>query len=121
MPGDPLMTLSIIYNCVGTTRSGKMIPYTSSVNDIGSIIIYFKESSFSPDDLLDAFAVFDYLALRGLRRGDEMAIFDRIADGIQNVFDPQENKEAKRRANIKSAFDLRDLGKSLASIEFADF
>jgi hypothetical protein len=32
-----------------------------------------------------------------------------------------ELKAAKDRANIGSAFDLRDLGKSLATIEFVDF
>lgn len=115
------MRPNVIYVRVGTTRSGKMIPYTSSINDLGSIIKYFKESHFSSDDLLDAFALFDYLALRGVRRGDEMSIFDRLADKIQNVLDPQEIKDAKERANIKSAFDLRDLGKSPAAVEFADF
>jgi hypothetical protein len=95
--------------------------YSSSNADLESIIKYMEESYFSSDDLLDAFALFDYLALRGMRRGEEMAIFDRLADKIQNVLDPQEIKSAKERANIKSAFELRDLGKSLAAIEFADF
>ena len=48
------MELNIIYTRIGTTRSGKMIPYVSSVDDIGNILPYFKGSNFSSDDLLDA-------------------------------------------------------------------
>jgi hypothetical protein len=115
------MELNIIYIRVGTTRSGKMIPYASSVDDIGNILLYFKDSNFSSDDLLDAFALFNYLALRGIRRADNVVIFGRYAETIQGVFDPRELSQAKDRANIGSAFDLRDLGKSLATIEFAGF
>lgn len=97
-----------------------MIPYVTSNSDLDSLVKYF-EDNFSVDDVLDAFAVFDYLALRGMRRGDETAIFDRHAIEIQDLFEPQDLNKARQRANIKSAFDLRDLGKTLAAVEFADF
>lgn len=110
-----------IYIRVGSTRSGKIILYSSSINDLSSIIKCFEETCFSSDDLLDAFAVFDYLALRGMRRGDEVVIYERHAETIQNILDSRELIEARKRAKIRSAFDLRDLGKSLAAVEFADF
>lgn len=115
------MVLNIIYVCVGTTRSGKIIPYTLAIEDLERIVQYFKDPCVSADDLLDAFAVFDYLALRELRLGREKEIFDRHAETIQTILELQELNEAKARANIESAFDLRDLGKSLIAIEFVDF
>jgi hypothetical protein len=114
------MKLNKIYLRAGTTRSGKMIPYATAAEELGAIAQYFKDCCFSSDDLLDAVAVFDYLSVRGIRRNDT-AIFDRHADGIRNIFSSQELSDARDRANVKSAFDLRDLGKSLAAVEFADF
>ena len=115
------MSLNIIHTRVGTTRSGKIIPYTQSVKDLGTIIQYFEDALFTSDDLYDAFAVFNYLALRAIRRGDETAIFYSHALRIQGALDPQELNDARTRAKVGSAFDLRDLGKSLAAVEFTDF
>lgn len=115
------MELEIIFVRVGTTRSGKIIPYASSSEDMGNIMRYLKGSEFSSDDLLDSFALFSYLALRGIRRSDDKEIYERYVESIEGIFDPQELSEAKDRANISSAFDFRDLGKSLAAIEFSDF
>lgn len=106
---------------VGVTRSGKLIPYSPSIVDLGAIVKSFRERLFSSDDLLDAFAVFDYLAVRAIRRGEDTAVFDEYADNIRNLFDPTELDEAKNRADIRSAFDLRKLGESLVAVEFSDF
>ena len=51
---------SFSYVRVGTTRSGKVIPYASSSEDMGIIMRYLKESEFSSDDLLDSFALFSF-------------------------------------------------------------
>ena len=115
------MKLDIVYARVGTTRSGKIIPYTSSANSIADIMLYFRSSDCSSDDLLDAFAVFNYLAVRGIRRGDESEIYEHYANQIGALISPTKLREAKNRANVLSAFDFRDLGKSLTSVEFADF
>jgi hypothetical protein len=112
--------IEIIHVRVGTTRSGKIIPYSSSIQNFDFLVKYF-ENNFSVDDVLDAFAVFEYLALRSVRRQDKAAKFDRHAIAIQSIFDPQELFNARQRANIKSAFDLRDLGKSLVALEFTNF
>lgn len=98
-----------------------MIPYPSSIEDLGRIVQYFEESFFSADDLLDAFAVFNYLGLREVRRATESAFLDLLADRVQDSLNLDGLDAAKNRANIKSAFDLRDLGRSLVAIEFADF
>ncbi|MCX6117759.1 MAG: hypothetical protein NT027_09470 [Proteobacteria bacterium] len=102
-------------------RSGKVIPYIQSINDLRNVTKYFQVSSFSTDDYLDAFAVFNFLAFRALRRLDEEAIFEEHGELVLNHLTPGELNDAKIRANIKSAFDLRDLGKSLVAIEFMDY
>lgn len=114
------MKIEIDYIRVGTTRSGKVIPYVSSVNGIKDVLQYFKRTEFSSDDLLDAFSVFNYLAVREIRRFDD-AIFYLYVEEIGGAFAPEELSGAKERANINSAFELRDLGKSLIAVEFNDF
>lgn len=91
-----------------------------SVSDLRVVVRYFEEPCFSPDDLLDAFAVYDYLGLREDRRGNECAIFERHADIVRNAIDAQQFNDAKDRAGIGSAFDLRDLGRALIAVEFPD-
>lgn len=39
----------------------------------------------------------------------------------QGYSDPQELNEARKRANLGSAFDLRDLGESLNAVESTNF
>jgi hypothetical protein len=62
-----------------------------------------------------------YLAVRAIRRQDETEIYERYAHQIVNELGPQKLIEAKDRAHMLTAFDLRDLGKSLSAIEFVDF
>ncbi|MCX6117446.1 MAG: hypothetical protein NT027_07890 [Proteobacteria bacterium] len=114
------MELETVYIRVGTTRSGKIIPYSSCEDTLG-IITHFLKSTFTSDDMLDALALFNFLALRCVRRAEINEIFDRYAETIQNFIEPLELERVKVRANISSAFDLRDLGKSLAAIEFVNF
>lgn len=111
----------IIYERVGITRSGKMIPYVSDRKDISSVVKYLRDEIFSSDDLLDAFALYEFLALRAIRRVDTNAIFEDHSNEVILVISAEDLAEAKVRANAFSAFQLRDLGKSLAAIEFIDF
>lgn len=70
---------------------------------------------------MDALAVFSFLALRSLRRSDETAIFEQHADRVAQLISAKDLDVAKAKANLGSAFALRDLGKSLAALEFSDF
>ena len=113
--------LNIVYSRIAKTRSGKVIPYTQSINDLRYVTKYIQELSFSTDDYLDAFAVFNFLAFRALRRSDNEAIFGQHGVLVLNFINPMDFNDAKIRANIRSAFDLRDLGKSLVAVEFMDY
>ncbi|MCX6118726.1 MAG: hypothetical protein NT027_14390 [Proteobacteria bacterium] len=113
--------LDIIYERVGFTRSGKMIPYAVDRKDIASVVKHLRDEIFSNDDLLDAFALYEFLALRAKRRVDTGAIFEDHSNEVLLVISPEDLAESKMRASVYSAFQLRDLGKSLAAIEFIDF
>ncbi len=113
--------LDIVYSRIAKTRSGKVIPYIQSINDLRNVTKYFQESSFSTDDYLDAFAVFNFLAFRALRRLDKEAIYEQHGVLVLNFINPVDLNVAKIRANIRSAFDPRDLGKSLIAVEFMDY
>jgi hypothetical protein len=111
------MDLDIIYQSMGKTRTGKIILYTIHREETVRVIKFFEACSFSIDDFLDAFAVFEYLAIRSIRRSELDAIFDIYAD---DIFTFDELQVAKERANIVSVFDLFDLGRSLVNVEFLD-
>jgi hypothetical protein len=113
--------LDIIYQRVGNTRSGKVIPYLSLRKDIAKLVGYLRDKNFSNDDLLDAFALYNFLGLRAVRRVDKDAAFEDHANEVLSIISSEELAEVKMRANILSAFQLRDLGKSLAAIEYIDF
>lgn len=63
----------------------------------------------------------EFLALRAIRRLDVDAVFEEHANEILSMMSTEDLEEAKVRANIFSAFQLRNLGRSLAAIEFIDF
>ena len=115
------MATPIFYKRAGVTRSGKLIPYATSSDEISDLLRDFRDPNFSHDDLFDAFAVFDFLALRAIRRGDDAIFFSQLADGVFDLLGPENFSEAKARANLRSAFDLRDLGQSLVAVEFSNF
>ena len=114
------MKLDIIYIRVGTTRSGKIIPCASRQEEVDSIVQFFQKEDFSDDDLLDVFALFEYLALRAKRHNNADVIFQDHAESVLRNLPADSFIAAKLRANITSAFELRNLGHSRASKEFAD-
>lgn len=111
--------LSIVYQRVGVTRSGKFIPYISDESQIALLIEFFQKD-FSADHLLDLFAVYEYLALRAIRHGTADEIFEEHSLSIIALLSAADFEDAKQRANINSAFDLRDLGRALVSLEFVE-
>ncbi len=113
--------LNFIYERVGTTRSKRMIPYVSDHKNISQLLRYFRNENFSMDDFLDVFALYEFLALRAIRRRDGEAVYRNHANAIIQMISTEDLAEAKVRTNVFSAFQLRDLGKSLAAIEFIDF
>ncbi len=113
--------LDIICERVGITRSGKAIFFVPDSKDIEKLVDHFMNENFSSDDLLDILALYEFLALRAIRRLDVDAVFEEHANEILSMMSTEDLEEAKVRANIFSAFQLRDLGKSLAAIEFMDF
>ena len=114
------MDLEIVYQRVGKTRSGKVIPYTNNRDDIARILEFFDSVNFSMDDFFDAFAVFEYLAVRSKRRKESAAIFALYAENVFRSMTMKEVQSAKERANILTIFHIRDLGRSLVNVEFAD-
>lgn len=114
------MNLNIIYLRVGTTRSGKMIPCALDAENTGDILKFFLDNFFSDDDLLDVFAVYEYLALRAKRRKESVTIFSDHAGAVMGIIPASSFVAAKQRAKVGSAFELRDLGQSRAGEEFAD-
>lgn len=114
------MDIDIIYQSVGKTRSGKIIPYTINREEIGRVLRFFETSKFSIDDLLDVFAVFEYLAVRSIRRGELEMLFDLYADDVFRLMAAYELQMAKEKANVVTVFDIFDLGRSLVNIEFVD-
>jgi hypothetical protein len=114
------MKLNILYFRAGTTRSGKFISCASKEEDVDSIMHFFQTSVFSDDDLLDVFALFEYLALRAKRRNSSHLIFRDHSERVLRYLPAENFLAAKLRAKITSAFELRDLGQSRANKEFAD-
>ncbi|MCX6118018.1 MAG: hypothetical protein NT027_10785 [Proteobacteria bacterium] len=113
------MNLNENYLRAGTTRTEKMIPYTLMRKDIPRIIQYFQTQNFSDDDLLDVFAVFEFLALRSRRRPSNTEVFfEEHADEVFKMISEHDIETAKTRAGIFSAFQLRDLGERLVTAEF---
>lgn len=106
---------------VGRTRSGKAILYSPSAMDIELVFSIFVSSEFTTDDFLDVFAVFSFLTVRAIRRKEESERFERYAIRAANMPSQCELIEARERADVRSAFDLRRLGKALVSVEFSDF
>lgn len=86
-----------------------------------SVLQFLQVSLFSSDDLLDAYALYEYLALRAIRKNTASDVFIFHADKIMNMMMVEDFLAAKLRAQIESAFGLRDLGRSRAKEEFSDF
>jgi hypothetical protein len=103
---------------VGTTRSGKLIPYSVLTDEMNLLVGIFNSLDYTGDDFLDAIAVYTFLAVRSLRKRYADSNFDRYADAVFHSIEQLDLEKAKSRANIKSAFELRDLGRSLVSVEF---
>lgn len=115
------MTINILYQMVGKTRSGKNIVCVTNLDKIEVIQTYFVELTFSAEDLFDAFAVFEYLSLRAKRKEDPLAdLYEEHSIEIHNLLPYDEYELAKLRAGVLTVFDLRKLGESLVGIEFKD-
>ncbi len=115
------MKPNFIYQRVGTTRSGKMIISVEQINHISQVINHIASGDFSTDDLLDVIAVFEYLAVRSMRRKTDYEIYSRLAEVAWRLIDKEELAQAKIRAGVDSAFKLRDLGRLRTELEFRDF
>jgi hypothetical protein len=117
--GD-FMTLNMLHQIVGTTRSGKSIICANEFEKIEIICAYF-EVILSKDDLLDALAVFEYLSIRAKRHEDVTAeIYEQHSRGIGRLLTSEDFDIAKSKAGIATAFDFRNLGQRLVRIEFKD-
>ena len=115
------MKLDILYQIVGKTRTGKLIVCALKFENIDFVAKYFARFNFSNDDLLDAYALFEYLSIREKRKNDSlMRFYSEHSSEIHKIFSPEEYAEAKLKAGIVTAFDLRRLGETLANIEFKD-
>ncbi len=109
-------------NKVGKTRTGKHINIYLSDGDIRDSI---SIANFSMDDHFDAFAVYEYLALRSKRRNGEdchwLKRFSNLAIYHERILlNNKEMEYAAERAAVHGALDLREHGKHLSSKEFQD-
>ena len=115
------MTLNILHQIVGATRTGKTIVCANEFENTAVICAHFEETLFSMDDLLDALAVYEYLSIRAKRNDDVFAeIYEQHSRGIGRLLTSENFDIAKSKAGIATAFDFRNLGQSLVSIEFKD-
>lgn len=67
---------------VGTTRTGKTIVYVPDRKHIDKLVKHYRDQHFSHDDLLDAFALYEFLALRAKRRLDSHNFFANHAEVV---------------------------------------
>lgn len=115
------MTLKILHQIVGKTNSGKIVFCALDSKNVQYISEYMSVSSFSLEDLLDSYALFEYLSIRAQRRVDSFAeIYSEHSSEIRKMLSPEDFEKAKFKAGVVTVFDLRILGEILASIEFKD-
>ena len=115
------MTPNIVHLAVGETRTGKTIICATEFENAAVICRHLTKILFSIDDLLDALAVFEYLSVRAVKKGDLFAdIYENHLFEIGRLIPQEDFDAAKFRAGIITAFDLRNLGQSLVRIEFKD-
>ncbi len=107
---------------VGKTRSDKDIYVFLSIYTDANIEAI---ENFSDDDHFDAFAVFEYLALREKRRtggnSEWYQLYIEYSDLHERFLLNNDMMQiCKSRAKVHSVFDLRDHGKSLVGTAFQD-
>lgn len=114
--------LDVIFETIGHTRSNKTVIVTNNPQDVEKVIDYLKtDQHFTPDDLLDAYALFNYLALRAKRKGMGSAIFEDHANETFHEFQGDEFEQAKVNAGIFTAFDFQNHALSLIKAELKMF
>ena len=115
------MALDMLHLVVGKTRTDKSIICATNFEGIEAARDHFDSPCFSADDLFDSFALFSYLLIRSVRKKcDFSALYKEHSVAIRNLLSLEDYEAAKLRAGVVTVFDLRKLGKSLASFEFTD-
>ncbi len=112
----------VVVNKFGKTRLGKDIVLLVEDDSASELTLYYD---FTIDDHFDAYAVFEYLALREKRRsGEDSLWFDRFLQQVRYHSRILNKIGAMRgcalRAKAIGAFKLRDHGQSLATVEYRD-
>lgn len=68
--------LNFVFENIGRTRSDKIVIAAAEREDVEEVMDYLnKIVRFTADDLLDAYAMFNYLALRAQRKKMSSDIF----------------------------------------------
>ncbi|MGE0171955.1 MAG: hypothetical protein AB7T49_04185 [Oligoflexales bacterium] len=70
--------------------------------------------------MLDAYALFNHLALRAKRKDNSVAIYQEHANGMFGAFPEGDFESAKARARVVTVFDLQGLAVSVANVEFKE-
>lgn len=115
------MNIEVPHFVVGKTRSEKIV--RCATEELRAFLIpnHFKRCSFTDDDFLDAYAIFEYLSIRSKRKNDLNApLYEEHSFEIRKAITGEIFEVVKLRAGIVTVFDLCCLGQSLASIEFKD-
>ncbi len=116
------MTLNILHQVVGRTRAGKTIFCAIESSDASIVCAYFADQGFSPDDLFDALAVFEYLSIRAKLNDDSfMDTYEAHFIETRKALRTASYEVAKSKLGIVTSVGLRNHGQRLVTIEFKDF
>ncbi len=116
------MTLKILHQIVGKTRSNKIVYCAIEPQKTRTISEYFESSSFSKNDLFDAYAIFEYLSIRSLRRRDPMTtVYIEHSAEVRKLLSNIDFENEKLESKIFTVFDLRNFGEQLTNVEFKGF
>lgn len=116
------MKPNFLHQIIGKTRTDKILICAISAENAIVIPRYFQDQCFSVEELLDAFAVFEYLSIRAERKNDpSKEVYSKHSLEIWILLSTKDYEGAKSQAGVVTLFDLIRLGRNLVNIEFKDF
>lgn len=105
---------------VGKALSGRTVHCLGRVEDISKHIDSLF-AQFNLEEMFCAFAIFEYLTVRALRRGDELSLFIAHGDAVYHKMLTEGIEDLKAQHGIVTSIDVCKFGRSLVNVEFSDF
>jgi hypothetical protein len=115
------MKLDFLHEKVGETNSGKSIYRALQVENLAFLIDFYKNEKYGLDDLFEAYALYEFLGQRALKRGlISEAIYIQHSLKILECLGTGNFEQAKLRAKIVTVIDVVKLGRLRASVGLKD-